>query len=1719
MSESATPPEELSLLPEPEPEPEPELADVVRTDMMATLVQAAQSERLSPTGNGGSPKKDSSPVASLLPDSIGKDRVRRAGIERGADAVKKKKKSSMSAKQALIAKDALAAMRVPRDGRTQQHVDALIKWVESVRFFRDNTSSHAMRKEIGMGVKPVDFAKGSVVCLQGDRGDEFFVILEGEVEVAVNGHSVGTLDAGQGFGDRALSTTKASLRTASIVALKPTVLASLHSALYHTLVDSVPQSEMTKFGGLLTLGQVEFADGRTVRNTDAPTLEESRQAKVLRLETMDSEDFAELEPDAQLQRVKMLRDTVDVMKYTWRMPMPNVIFSVTGGATPFTLRPKIERLFEKTLLNATRSTTGLIVTGGANIGVMKLVGDSIARSGRMETCLGIMPWGVCHGRNAFTKDGPMQQELKVKLPGLTVRVDGLPENIVLGDEDDLGEQFSKFGTVIGVTISTRTGLLSASPGLPRQDVEKLLHETRVQKLRAAVQKKYAAAQQSGAEPAAGVLADGNVWCYISYSTPQEAAICCQHRLKLTFEEVEGRAGGTVEAVVTSTMYDETKDIGLFGVHEGRVLSSRGTTSLPFRYTGKAIPEEGNPGAQMDRNHSHYILLDDATSNRFGREVAFRGELLDFLSYRYDVSGMTVEHIVEQIRQRQTSLAKRKTGGAKKKWKKAVKRIDLTRALGGTIDGGASSVGGWVTPDMQRSVPVVAVVYNGGPNTMATVMLHIDCYDPVLIIKGSGRAADLFTNWKALMDELGQHADVFRSSIKEQVLRKQEELIRQWLFNDEGVKPPDTPEAEEALRKRIEQFHTVLDKICGYHLFKIVDIRVESKHDLELMGTEGTNNPLLRHVLNAIFDSSTVKASAKLPLAIKYKDHHAVRTVLDRQGIHFVGKGEELAADTRMLVYAAYSGHAAIVSELLEAGADVCQLDQLIMLEIQPELDIAAKRMSSTRNLQPPKQWMKDRRIEHAKVQANSYADRSNARRGNWSTLSRADQLKLIEDEWNSIEPGEQAKLCQKYSKVVTWDKLGLVNGWTFRVMAHHVEAEEQGGGPDATDAESHDHCNLFVRGVGGEFENEDTLTAVFAPFGEVVAVVVRHRTEASKTPGQQPVNTSWALVTMESKESANEAIAAAGTLPQPLRVEAYNETVASSSTGAMSAVEADLGEKAHLASPSNKLWQAQQRALDHTKLNHGSSLRVIGARRAGSGTEVDLIQMGMKKPGRYTGQLISTQRAQKLISAEMSGWRSDEMSHDAIWLLVHEEGVGEVLLRQVVFDEVSSCLPLDQSGRFQLSRLSAELSKATQQAFAPWLPGSGDDGVEAKYDVLSSPLHPMHRLFWAVASGREELAQLLFTRSSHPLACAFLGAYTHAKEHSDARGDGANSIKRKEEWDRKAVALLQAVAATDSAVSIGIRVDAKAGYITTIFNEYITFGKDEEDLLTPSGEKTEYARLTAEQKEENSKMRSALSLMGCDEQVPTTRVDLALAARNKLFLSHSSCASFLDSLWLANHTGRGEWLDYVTEASCQAKFRSHVLGYTLFLLLFAYVYVRMAWPSEMQTPNVSEWVLWAWVLSIIVDETHQAMNANRIEGVSILRAYLRTSGNLLDFIINVNFTLAAVCRAVAQFWRTAFDGTGIDPPGVELCKQTVACDLYTAMMAMLGVNFIICCFRLLYMFSVIKSIGVLLITFQDILKKDIRPWRERTHTLSLAHTALTASLSATNCALVKISHH
>jgi hypothetical protein len=77
-------------------------------------------------------------------------------------------------------------------------------------------------------------------------------------------------------------------------------------------------------------GQLDFDAGRKALNSGESSLAAARQAKFIRLETM-TEPFRQLRPSKQLERAQTLSGLVDFMTSAWGVPLPSVIFSVTGG--------------------------------------------------------------------------------------------------------------------------------------------------------------------------------------------------------------------------------------------------------------------------------------------------------------------------------------------------------------------------------------------------------------------------------------------------------------------------------------------------------------------------------------------------------------------------------------------------------------------------------------------------------------------------------------------------------------------------------------------------------------------------------------------------------------------------------------------------------------------------------------------------------------------------------------------------------------------------------------------------------------------------------------------------------------------------------------------------------------------------------------------------------------------------------------------------------------------------------------------------------------------------------------------------------------------------------------------------------------------------------------------------------------------------------------------
>jgi CRP/FNR family transcriptional regulator, cyclic AMP receptor protein len=97
-------------------------------------------------------------------------------------------------------------MRLGKDGKVQ-----LIK---KVPLF--SKLSKKGLEEVAHIADELDLPQGKVMAEEGDRGREFFVLLEGEAEVTKGGRSINTMHEGDFFGEIALVTQMP--RTATVTA-------------------------------------------------------------------------------------------------------------------------------------------------------------------------------------------------------------------------------------------------------------------------------------------------------------------------------------------------------------------------------------------------------------------------------------------------------------------------------------------------------------------------------------------------------------------------------------------------------------------------------------------------------------------------------------------------------------------------------------------------------------------------------------------------------------------------------------------------------------------------------------------------------------------------------------------------------------------------------------------------------------------------------------------------------------------------------------------------------------------------------------------------------------------------------------------------------------------------------------------------------------------------------------------------------------------------------------------------------------------------------------------------------------------------------------------------------------------------------------------------------------------------------------------------------------
>jgi CRP/FNR family cyclic AMP-dependent transcriptional regulator len=93
-------------------------------------------------------------------------------------------------------------------------------------------------EELGTLADEIDVADGRVLTRQGETGEEFFVVLDGAVQVDVNGSVISTLGKGDFLGEIALVDGKP--RTATTRAVGPTRLLVVGHRGFHQLMDDFP---------------------------------------------------------------------------------------------------------------------------------------------------------------------------------------------------------------------------------------------------------------------------------------------------------------------------------------------------------------------------------------------------------------------------------------------------------------------------------------------------------------------------------------------------------------------------------------------------------------------------------------------------------------------------------------------------------------------------------------------------------------------------------------------------------------------------------------------------------------------------------------------------------------------------------------------------------------------------------------------------------------------------------------------------------------------------------------------------------------------------------------------------------------------------------------------------------------------------------------------------------------------------------------------------------------------------------------------------------------------------------------------------------------------------------------------------------------------------------------------------------------------------------------
>eukprot|EP00736_Rhodelphis_marinus_P002900 Rmarinus@m.18823 len=136
------------------------------------------------------------------------------------------------------------------------------------------------------------------------------------------------------------------------------------------------------------------------------------------------------------------KDVVQLMYEYWRLPRPQLVISVTGGAQDFDLKPSLRHAFMRGLMRTATSTKAWIISGGSDAGVMQYIGQAQATFQSDVPILGIITWGVIMNRSTLECSSLYQPVTYVKTEQNSATATALEENhthFVMVDDGSRGQ--------------------------------------------------------------------------------------------------------------------------------------------------------------------------------------------------------------------------------------------------------------------------------------------------------------------------------------------------------------------------------------------------------------------------------------------------------------------------------------------------------------------------------------------------------------------------------------------------------------------------------------------------------------------------------------------------------------------------------------------------------------------------------------------------------------------------------------------------------------------------------------------------------------------------------------------------------------------------------------------------------------------------------------------------------------------------------------------------------------------------------------------------------------------------------------------------------------------------------------------------------------------------------------------------------------------------------